>query len=382
MYDFCMNTKLHVGNGSSFDLPDKLLAEGWTSVGMVIDHNVRGIPPITKLIQSLKRKCDNLIIEYCVANEPTYDYLEEVRPAFMDSHLHAVIGIGGGSTLDVAKAMAVLVNNRQPALHYRGFDKMTEPVLPIITVPTIGGSGSEITPNASFIDTKEKRKLGINGEAIRPKYAFIDPQLSLSCPRDPTISAGVDAIVHAVECFISTGHNTMSRVFSGEGFKRVFNYLPRVIENPDNLSYREEVMIGAVFAAMGMMHSGGGPAIVLSYRLGVFYNVPHGIAGGIFLPEVIHHNIQNEVKEYSDLYKLMDHADHTLSIEKQADQFLERIKTLWNTLEIPSDINRYGVTKSEIDSFVSASMDMKGGLDGNPVPFYENEIKDVLKKII
>ena len=139
--------------------------------------------------------------------------------------------------------------------------------------------------------------------------------------------------------------------------------------------------MGAVFAAMGMMHSGGGPAIVMSYPLGVYHNVPHGIAGGVFLPEVVDHNIHHGVRDYSHLYGLMDHADHALPREKQAEQFLANIKKLWEALEIPSDIKRYGVNNSEIDSFISAAMDMKGGLDGNPVPFYENEIKEVLKKL-
>ena len=382
MFDFFMNTRLHFGVGSSHDLTELLLAEGWSHVGMVIDQNVRNIQQVKELIHSVEANCGDLVVENCTISEPSYDYLEEIRKSFMQPTLQVVVGIGGGSALDVAKGIAALVNNKEAAIQYRGFNKMTEPVLPIITVPTIGGSGSEITPNASFVDIKEKRKLGINGEAIRPKYALIDPQLSISCPKSPTISAGIDAIVHAVDSFISTGHNTISRVFSAEGFKRVFKNLTLVLDDPTNLSFREEVMIGALFAAMGMMNSGGGPTSVLSYPLGVHYNVPHGIAGGVFLPHVVEHNIQCGVTDYAHLYSLMDDANVSLSIEEQSEQFLKGVQKVWDMFDIPRDITRYGFEVSDIEKFVSEAMGMKAGLDGNPVPFYENEIHEVLRELI
>lgn len=369
------------GAGAILKLPDALLAEGWYKIGMIVDQNVAGLPQINELIFLIGKKCDSLIIENCTISEPTYDYLEEIRTRFMGLGLEAMIGIGGGSTIDVTKGMAVLINNKGPALQYRGFDKMTEPVLPIIAIPTTAGSGSEITPNASFVDVDEKRKLGINGDGIRPKYAFIDPTLTVSCPKKPTISSGVDAIVHAVGSYISKGHNTVSRVFSREAFRRLFNYLPLVIEDSANVSYREEVMIGAFFAAMGMMHSGGCASAVLSYPLGVHYGVPHGIAGGIFLPYIVSHNLHHGLKDYADLYRLMNGADITLSLDKQADQFLKNLENLWNKLDIPKDITRFGFRMSDTDNFISDAMELKAGLDGNPVPFYENEIRNTLKNL-
>ena len=107
------------------------------------------------------------------------------------------IAIGGGSAIDMAKGLSVLATNTKPAIFYRGFDKFEEPIIPIIAMPTTAGTGSEITPNASFIDTNDKRKMGINGEAIRPKYAILDPELTVACPKGPTISAGIDSLVHS-----------------------------------------------------------------------------------------------------------------------------------------------------------------------------------------
>ena len=379
--EFFVGTKIRFGIGSSTGLADLLLSQGLTKVGIVIDRNVRGVLEIEDLVQSVEANGHEVVIDNCTVSEPTYDYLENIRVKFMGSGVKGMIGIGGGSTLDVAKGIAVLVNNKREAIHYRGFDRMTEPVLPIITVPTVGGSGSEITPNASFVDTKEKKKLGINGEAIRPICAIVDPKLSISCPKNPTISAGIDAMVHAVDSFVSTGHTTMSRVLSGEGFKRVFKNLPLVLANPMEVSHRQEIMIGALFAAMGMMNSGGGPTSVLSYPLGVHFGVPHGMAGGIFLPHVVEHNILNGVTDYARLYRLIGDADRSMSDAEQAGEFLLRVQKAWDEYGIPKDITRYGFRKSDTERFVSEAMGMKGGLDGNPIPFYENEIRKILTRL-
>ena len=227
MFDFYLNTRVKFGCGVRQLTTEVLQTEKWNRIGMVVDHNLLELPIINKLIDQLQRSTDFFVVGECSISEPTYDALEDMRPQFADHALHAVIGIGGGSAMDTAKAMAVLVHNRKPAIEYRGFDKMTEPVLPIIAIPTTAGTGSEVTPNASFIDTNEKKKMGINGEAVRPCYALIDPELTLSCPKGPTISAAVDSMVHAAEAYTAQKTNSIARLFAGEGFQRVFNAIPQ-----------------------------------------------------------------------------------------------------------------------------------------------------------
>lgn len=381
-FKFSVNTNITLGIQSSSKIPEVLKDENLHRVGVLVDHNIYDLPIIQRLLSLILQNVEFMIAEKVTVAEPTYTYLEEIRIPFSGSNLDAIVGVGGGSVLDVAKAVAVLINNLEPAIYYRGFDRMTEPVLPVIAVPTTAGTGSEITPNASFIDTDEMRKLGINGEKIRPKYAFLDPELTITCPIITTVSAGVDAIVHCHDAFISKGHNTVSRVFSSEGFRRVFNYLPLVMKEPDNISYRSEVMYGALFAAMGMIHSGGGATSVMSYPLGVHYKVPHGFAGGVFLPHVVEHNVSNGITDYSILYRIIDGAYLDLSEDEQALKFLVELRAVWNTLAVPSNITQYGFNNDSIHQFIDDAMEMKGGLDGNPVSFYEEEIRNTLLKLM
>lgn len=375
MFDFSINTKVKFGCGTRRFLPELLEKENWHNVGVVVDHNLAELPIIEDLLNRMSETAKEAVVGKCSISEPTYDSLDEMRKSFNNPNLQAIIGIGGGSALDMAKAMAVLVNNREPAIAYRGFDKMTEPVLPIIAVPTTAGTGSEVTPNASFIDSQAKKKLGINGEAVRPTYAFLDPELTLSCPKGPTISAGVDSMVHAVEAFAAMKTNRMARFFATEGFRRVFEALPLLVDDLDNIHLREEVMYGAFLSGIALMHSGTGPAAAMSYPMSVHYHVPHGLGGGIFLPYVIDHNIRAGYTGYVDLYN-----PNKLETNQALESFLTELRECWEKFQIPQNLNKL-VKQADIGFITDETMQLKGALDQNPIPFYETEISSVLKKL-
>ena len=375
MFDFSLKTKVKFGCGVRRYILDILKAEKWDHVGLVYDHNLIQNQDIDALIHSLD-KAARLIKAECTISEPTYDSLDNVRRQFNDPDLQVIIGIGGGSALDMAKAMAVLVHNRGPAIAYRGFDKMTEPVLPIIAVPTTAGTGSEVTPNASFIDSQAKKKLGINGEAVRPTYAFLDPELTLSCPKGPTISAAVDSLVHAVEAFAAKKTNRMARFFAMEGFRRVFDALPLLVDDLNNVHLREEVMYGAFLSGIALMHSGTGPAAAMSYPMSVYYHVPHGLGGGIFLPYVIDHNIRAGYTGYADLYN-----PNKLETNRAQELLLTELRECWEKFQIPQNLDKLGVKQADIGFITDETMQLKGALDQNPTPFYEKEIANVLNML-
>jgi alcohol dehydrogenase class IV len=378
--NFSLNTKIIYGVGSIKQLFEIITEEKWSSVGVCIDKTISEIEIFSQILEKLESQTDFCNIHKVDITEPTYEYLDTARKGFENSKIDVVIGIGGGSALDVAKGIAVLINNKKPAISYRGFDQMEKPVPPIIGIPTTAGTGSEITPNASFIDNVEKRKLGINGEVVRPTYAILDPELTLSCPLKPTISAGVDAIVHAHDSFISKGNTTISRVFSLEGFRRVYNHLPMVAIEPENIKYRQEVLYGAFFAAVGMIHSGGGATAVLSYPLGVHYGVPHGIAGGIFLPHVVKFNVEHGFDNYTHFYKNIDYKVLNNARDKNL-LFVDHLSKLWEELNIPNNISQYGYTVEQKQKFIDDSLMMQGGLDGNPIEFGSNEIESILDQL-
>ncbi len=382
MFDFKLDTQIKFGNRTRDFVIDIIKKENWSSVGLIVDHNIIELPIVSALIDKIDSHTQNLIVGKCAIAEPTYTSLEDIRTDFCHPSLQAVIAIGGGSALDMAKAMAVLVNNRKAAIEYRGFNKMSEPVLPVVAIPTTAGTGSEVTPNASFIDSEAKKKLGINGDAISPRYAILDPELTVSCPRTATISTAVDSMVHAVEAFAAKKTNHIARFFAKEGFNRVFSSLPELADNLDDINLRYETMYGAFLSGVALMHSGTGPAAAMSYPLGVHYQVPHGLGCGIFLPHVIRHNINNGYYDYAGLYDLNGNADGNGDKKETSHKFIDDIDSSWDKLSIPKSLAQFGVNEQGLPEFIRETMELKGALDQNPVPFYETEIEASARRLL
>jgi len=374
-FNFIFKGNIFFGIGARNNIDMILKTNNYQKACIVIDHALMSVPLIRDYIS--KFKCESKII-ICDISEPNYNSLEEKRKELDNIRFDVFIGIGGGSALDLAKGLSVLSENNGPAISYRGFNKFNPKIPPIIGIPTTAGTGSEITPNASFIDSNEKKKMGINGEAIRPKYAILDPEMTLSCPLGATISAGVDSLVHATEAFSAKKSNKMANLFAKEGFKIVIDNLPLIADNLDNNKVREKLMYGAFLSAIALMNSGTGPAAAMSYPLGVRFGVPHGIGGGIFLPHVIKYNIDQGFYNYGNLYPF---NNRNKSEDALAKDFLNLINKTWKIIKVPEDLRKFGMVDSDIDLFVSDTMDLRGALDQNPKEFYENEIKLILKKL-
>ncbi|MGE3343046.1 MAG: iron-containing alcohol dehydrogenase family protein [Vicinamibacterales bacterium] len=379
-FTFAVRTNVTFAVGSRHSLSSIVTSQGWREVGLVVDHGVRDVPAVRELIDEVSRSAATRLA-WCEISEPTYDSLDEMRWSFEGARLDAVIGIGGGSALDAAKAMAVFVNNHAPALAYRGFDRFTAPVVPIVAVPTTAGTGSEVTPNASFIDSHERRKLGINGEAVRPAFALLDPELTLTCPRLATLSAAADSLVHATEAYVARKTTPMARMFAREGFGRVFNALPATLADGSDVDARTEVMFGAFLAGVALMHSGTGPAAAMLYPIGVHHGVPHGIGGAMFLPAVAEHNVNAGYYDYADLEGLMDGASASPSRQERARHFVEQVNAAWRAFVMPS-LGDYGVRSEHLQRLVADTLQLRGALDQNPVPFDAAEIDKAFRSRI
>ena len=252
-----------------------------------------------------------------------------------------------------------------------GFNRFNNTIKPIIALPTTAGSGSEITPNASFVDTKSKRKMGINGEQIRPILAILDPLLTLSCPLKPTIYSALDAIVHSTEAFVAKKSNFMAKLLAKESLNVILNNIGLIYQDLTNIEVRENLLLGSFLAASALMNSGTGPAAAISYPLGVHFGVPHGLGGGISLPHVISKNIEKGFNDY----------DQILSSNIK-NSYIEKIESIWNAINIPNNLNEYKIVNEDLNLLVNETYDMKGAIEQNPVKYDIDDIKKICEKII
>lgn len=272
--------------------------------------------------------------------EPTYEALTEIlfraRSIYERRKWDVIVVVGGGSALDIAKAVAVLLTNNGDPLSFRGFNKIRRPGLPVIAIPSTL-SGSEATNNASFIDTQTQRKMGINGAHMFTEFAILDTQW---LPADDTqVWAGtfLDALTHAYESGVCRQANHLTRYMSSQALA--------FLSSGD----RELIQLGAYLAARALCNSGSGIAGALSYPLGVLYGVPHGIAGGIFLPDAIRFNdgpdapLAQWVTEFLAAYSVSTNLrDYGVEDLEQLQNQVKELQAAFNQNPTPFDAEKDG----------------------------------------
>jgi alcohol dehydrogenase class IV len=338
-------------------------------------------PTCQDLLSKLQSKIRQVTIFESSVAEPDYDYLDGFKGQ-VSPELDILIGIGGGSTLDLTKAVSVLVTNEGPAINYRGFDRITKPGVPVVLLPTTAGTGSEVTPNAVFTDKREMRKLGINTALYLPKLALLDPMLTLSCPRSVTVASGMDSVVHGVESYVAMGATPMSRAFSRQALELLLNSLAQVVDDPNNIELRGQVQLGAYFAGIALMNSGAGPSGAMSYPLGVRFGVPHGLAGAVFLPKVVQFNVERGCVLYADLYDLIADGVDTLGRQEKAARFSGFLRDLCKRLSVPETLATFGFAREDVKRFAEDTALLRGALEQNPVPFSVANVSDIVEQML
>jgi alcohol dehydrogenase len=383
-FEFNVRTRAKFGTGEALNLGKYLKDMSFKKIGLVADPGVANTDYFRKIIAGIKKESLKLIVwNYDLKSEPDYDSLDRIKKLFFKGNkplVECFVGIGGGSVLDFTKGLATLAANPGPSRKYRGFPKNIKPSLPNIALPTTAGTGSELTFNASFIDWKEGKKMGINTLYNYPVLAIIDPNLLLSCPRPIMVSAGADILVHTMEGYMAKDSDTLTRIFASQGFRLAFNNLARAIEKPKDLEAKAKLQLAAYIGGLTLLGSGGGPTGALSYPLGVHFKVPHGIAGGVFLPHIIRYNAQKGY-DFSDLYDLIEGADKSLDRKSKSLAFAEKFSRLFKRIGVPWGLKGLGVDKSNVKILLKESENFAEVFNQNPVPLPVKEVQKLIIKL-
>ncbi len=382
-FSFKLQTQTHYGIGYSRKMGDFLREKGYENVVIMVDEGVVEKSAYYKEVKEIVEKSSGkLFIEILRGTEePDYDYLDKIATKIRAiDKIDILIGIGGGSCLDITKAAAILKTNPGKGIEYQGFNKVKRAGIPTLAIPTTAGTGSEVTINAVFTDKKEMKKLGINGCYMDATYAILDAEWTMSCPVSVAVSSGMDAMTHTIESFTCNKANLLTRTFSKEAFKLLYSALPSLIDDPENKEKRQQLLLGSYLAGIALFNSGSGIAGALSYPMGVYFKVLHGIGGGIFLASVVAFNVSGGYYEYAELLDLVEpHPE--LSIKEKAKKFSKLIDYLVDKLKVPKYLDQWGITKENVGDVAELMIPLQAAFDQNPVPFsVEKDVIELLKK--
>lgn len=304
-----------------------------------------------------------------------------------------LIGIGGGSCVDLAKLVSLLLVHPGPLSLYYGEFKVPGPILPVIAVPTTSGTGAEVTPVAVLGDSGRTMKVGISSPELIPHTAICDPELTATCPRGLTAISGADALTHAIEAFAAKSRPAdpemaMSRVFVGKNalsdhyaltaIKLIFANLERATNAGDDIDARSSVMLGATYAGLAFGSAGTSAAHAIQYPIGAQTSTAHGLGIGVLLPYTMDFNLPAATTEYAEIGRAIGAASATDSDLEAAEKAIAAIRALLATVGIPVSLREIGIQDEHLESISTLSMGAARLVENNPRPLDPASIKSIL----
>jgi alcohol dehydrogenase class IV len=301
-----------------------------------------------------------------VEPEPLLERADEGTETARRGKCDIVVGIGGGSAMDVAKAIAALLPNKGSAADFLGLNKVPGPGLPTIMVPTTAGTGSEVTFTAVFLRKNLNKKEGMNSPYLYPTLALLDPTLTLSLPPQLTAATGIDALCHAIESYTSVNASPMSEMVSLEAIRLIAENLRTCVHNGQSLEARENMLLGSLYAGLGLANAGVGAAHSLSYPLGGKYGVSHGVANTLMLPRVMDFNVPSAQEKFAVIAEIMGESTEGLPVREAAYLAVDAVESLIEDCGIFTTMREMGVPEEDFPELARIALTVVRPLENNP----------------
>ncbi|MBO8140400.1 MAG: iron-containing alcohol dehydrogenase [Thermosipho sp. (in: Bacteria)] len=323
-----------------------------------------------------------------IVSNPTYELIDEGALIAKKENCRVIIGIGGGSTIDTAKGISVVLGNGGSSWNYvfRTDHEVKEPknVFPVIAVPTTAGTGSEVTLYSVITNPHIKEKSTIIHSSIYPKVALVDPSLTLTVPSYLTATTGFDAFAHAMEAYISKKSNPFSDMIALEAIRRIFRYLPTAVVNGDNITARVNVAYGATLAGIAISQAGTALPHAVGQAIGGRYNAPHGETLAICFLEIMKNSYLGAPEKFATFLDVVDEKYPGFSVRQKAEKSVEVIERFIEDIGLKNiKLTKYGVSKQDLPKIVESILKgYKQDVDVHPRRFTKDDLMTLLTQLI
>jgi alcohol dehydrogenase class IV len=361
------------------------------------DKRFAQLPVMNEILDDLKAHgLDAIVFDATEAELPLAGILECVE-TYRDFDPEVVIGLGGGSCLDLAKLVSLLLSYPGPLSQYYGEFKVPGPIRPLIAVPTTSGTGSEVTPVAVLADPERTMKVGISSPELIPHTAICDPELTLTCPKTLTAISGADALAHAIEAFaavarpadpkmamerVFVGKNTLSDQYALNAIKLIFANLESAVENGEDIEARSAIMLASTYAGLAFGSGGTAAAHAIQYPVGAETHTAHGLGVGILLPYTMDFNASAAAADYAEIARAIGAASSADSNEKAATAAIASVRELFARIGIPATLREIKIADDRLDALAELSMNAARLVENNPMPLNAGSIKSILTRAL
>lgn len=372
-FSFTIPQNIKFGAGTLDLLPD-LAKELGKSKGYIISGpHLNKIGMVAKCRKALKNAGMESECFTETEGNPSTDTVVKATEGFKKSNADFIVAFGGGSPLDVAKAVAVLATYGGNIVDYEGAGKVMGPVVPMIAIPTTAGTGSEVTAFSVITDHSRNYKLTVVSNYLLPAYVILDPDLIATVPANTAAACGIDAMVHALEAYISKAASPFSDIFAREALRLIGGSIRDYVADRSNPAACESMMVGSLFAGIAFSHARLGNVHAMSHPVSAYFDVPHGLANAILLPTVVDFNKDAaDPEKYRYIYGCIS-KDMGADINFTPDMLATEIRMLNYELGILPTLSDIGVTSDKFEQMADDAM-KSGNIQCNPQFTMKNDI--------
>jgi alcohol dehydrogenase len=379
-FTFQGSKKIVFGDGALRQLSDEIKALSGQNALVVLDQALGALGMAQQVVQLLDEGGIASVLYDKITSEPEPVLADDGAALAKNEQCDVVVGVGGGSSLDVAKAVAVLTTNDGKAEDYIGLETVPRPGLPTVMVPTTAGTGSEVTFTAVFTMRKKKTKGGINSRFLYPDVALLDPDLTMSLPPQPTATTGTDALTHAIEAFTSSQANPMSDLVARESIARIGANLRQAYDHGDDKQARRNMLLGSLYGGLALASAGVGACHALAYPLGAFFDIPHGLANAVLLPYIMAFNLPEASEKYSQVGVLMAGAKADETLKPSAESGVQAVRALTKDVGIPQGLDDLEIPETAVEDMAEMAMTVARPLANNPRPVTKEDAIEIYRK--
>lgn len=356
-FEYTQPTKLVFGPGSVSKIGAELERLGAKSIFLVSDEGAKKAGIVDRVIQGLDRNKLKVVIFTDVEANPTLATVDKGHEVWKREGCDTLLGVGGGSSMDVAKGVGILAKNPGPLPQYMGIDKFPNPAPPLVAVPTTAGTASEVTPASVFINPETKAKFSIRSMSLYARVAILDPELLFTLPASLAASAGMDAFIHAFEAYVSTKSEPVTDGLCLQAMKLIAGNIRAFVADRRNLEAASNMLIGSTIAGMAFSNARLGAVHAMSHPLSAYYNLHHGLANAVLLPWVMEYNLIACVPRFAEVARVLGEPTDALSERDAAELAISAIRQLSADIGIPERLREVGAEPADFPQMAQDAWD-------------------------
>ncbi|MGN0202902.1 MAG: iron-containing alcohol dehydrogenase [Coprococcus sp.] len=379
-FTFSIPQNIIVGRGSLARLPQIAAELGGTHAFIVSDPCLEQMGTVRRCADALEAKGIRTDAFTKTEANPSVETVEQAAAAFKESGADFLVAVGGGSPMDVAKAVGVVAKYGGSITEYEGGGKVPGDIIPLIAVPTTAGTGSEVTAFSVITDHSRNYKLTVFSYKLIPDYAILDAELLTTAPSSVAAACGVDAMIHALEAYISRDASPFSDAMAEKALELIGRNIRPYVANRNNIEAAGAMAAGSLFAGIAFSWARLGNVHAMSHPVSAWFNVPHGVANAILLPNIVEYNALADQGKYQKIYQYIS-RESAVAEMFTPQMLVEELRSLNRELGIPASLSEVGVTEEHFEAMADDAM-KSGNVAVNPRSTTKKDILMLYKKAL